>query len=476
MRGIALVALLALAGSAQAYAQDPEPGTPQRQAQHFDNFERSRVRTFDYASNPDYQARVAPLIAAFAAGQDPSYERVTVDPFLAGWDPERGRRTPFAFDNRYGATLRGHLFRAHSTEGRRRLPTVLIIPGFGAFEQVYWGLAQGLAEAGYLVATVDPQGQGQSDVDPSPRMKYCDPDGEWREPQEMGLREHGDCAGHYPRQQPSLSSAGLLLRPGATGSEETFREAFAETEDLYVQLRQNAVFAALDTVEWLLSRASPVRPVIDRDRVAVAGHSLGANGALLAANGDPKRRFAAAVVWDGYGGLAPAQPRVPTMFQSSDLEDFGPFRYEIDPELTVSTQQARTFAAAGVNTMMVPLRGSTHYEWTYIPERELNPVTFPAGNASRYGERIALYYTRAWLDRHLRRGGRAKRAQRRLLACRYDGSVDGSSIGVGRADPSGENVPYRIAGLETREQIAYRLRSSWRLDRQTGEDLRYSCR
>jgi dienelactone hydrolase len=470
-------ALLALAGVAHAHAQDPAPGTPERQAQHLDNFERSRARTLDYASNPEYQERMAPLIAAFAAQQDSTYERVTVDPFLAAWDPERGKRTPFEFANRYGATLRGHLFRAHSTKGRRKLPTVLIIPGFGGYEQVYWGLAQGLAEAGYLVAVVDPQGQGQSDVDPQPREKFCDPNGEWREPQEMGLREHGDCAGHYPATPPpTLSTAGMLLRPGTTGSEETFRSAFAETEDLYVQLRQNTVFAAFDTIDWLLSGASPVRRVIDRDRVAVAGHSLGANGALLAANGDPEHRFAAAVVWDGYGGLAPARPRVPTMFQSSDLEDFGPFRYEVDPELTVPTRQARAFADAGVNTMMVPLRGSTHFEWTYIPERELNPVTAPNGNASRYGERIALYYTRAWLDRHMRRGRRAKRAGRRLLACTYDGSVDGSSIGVGSADASGKNVPYRIAGLTTREQIAYRLRSSWRLGRRNGEDLRHNCR
>jgi hypothetical protein len=124
----------------------------------------------------------------------------------------------------------------------------------------------------------------------------------------------------------------------------------------------------------------------------------------------------------------------------------------------------------------VPLRGTTHYEWTYIPERELNPVTAPAGNASRYGERVALYYTRAWLDRDLQAGRRAQRAQRRLLACTYDGSVDGSSIGTGQADASGKNVPYRIAGLNTREQIAYRLRSSWRLGRHVGEDLRLNCR
>jgi len=472
-RGMALGALLALVGLAQAYAQDPETGTPERQAQHLDNFERSRVRTLDYASNPEYQQRMAPLIAAFAAQQDPTFEQVTVDPFIAAWDPDRGTRTAFEFDNRYGATLRGHIFRAHSTEGRRKLPTVLILPGFGGYEQVYWGIAQGLAEAGYLVAIIDPQGQGQSDVDPAPREEFCDPEGEWREPQEMGLREHGECAGHYPSAPIALSSAGLLLRPGLTGSEQTFRTAFEDTVDLYVQLRQNVVFGAFDTIDWLLSKASPVRRVIDRDRVALAGHSLGANGALVAANGDPKHRFAAAVVWDGYGGLAPARPRVPTMFQSSDLEDFGPFRYEIDPELTVATRQARAFADAGVNTMMVPLRGSTHYEWTYIPERELNPVTAPVGNASRYGERVALYYTRAWLDRHLRHGRRAKR---RLLACTYDRSVDGSSIGTGRTDASGKNVPYRIAGLTTSEQIAYRLRSSWRLGKRTGEDLRNSRR
>ena len=61
-------------------------------------------------------------------------------------------------------------------------------PTRGRFER------PGLAEAGYVVLTFDPQGQGQSEADGHPR--YCDPDGKWREPQEMGIREQGRCAGH----------------------------------------------------------------------------------------------------------------------------------------------------------------------------------------------------------------------------------------------------------------------------------------
>ena len=69
--------------------------------------------------------------------------------------------------------------------------------------------------------------------------------------------------------------------------------------------------------------------------------------------------------------------------------------------------------------MQVPLRHSTHLEWSFVP------WILPADHD---GERVGMYYTLAWFDRYLR--GDVS-ADARLLATTFDDSADRSAIGAG---------------------------------------------
>jgi hypothetical protein len=51
------------------------------------------------------------------------------------------------------------------------------------------------------------------------------------------------------------------------------------------------------------------------------------------------------------------------------------------------------WAAAGLDTMLVVPRASTHLEWTDIP------LVLPA---SRWGQALSSVYVQAWLDRYLK--------------------------------------------------------------------------
>src|SRR5690606_11708479 len=120
-----------------------------------------------------------------------------------------------------------------------------------------------------------------------------------------------------------------------------------------------------------------------------------------------------------------------------------------DPETDTDTYQR--FVEAGVDSMQVALRSSTHLEWTYIP------FILPA---SSEGERVAMHYTLAWMDRYVqastdgargadRRDARAVAtdATERLTATVFDGSADASAIGAGTWDPETQaNVPHTLEG------------------------------
>jgi hypothetical protein len=121
-------------------------------------------------------------------------------------------------------------------------------------------------------------------------------------------------------------------------------------------------------------------------------------------------------------------------------------------------------AAANVDTMSITTRASDHYEFGYQP----TPADFPA---SRYGERVAFYYSLAWFDRYLK-GDR--KATARLTAYAFDDSSDRHSIGAGTydaqqaashaSDPFAGNVPYRIAGKCAANLLSFYYASAFRLE------------
>lgn len=475
---------------------------PARAAQ---NHAHARERAVDQLTHPEYNAGFWALALDFLEGNDPSQTRVATDPFRLDWAPGRGSHTAVSYANRYGATIHGSIWlpqlplrdpvTAEETSGP--LPVVLIVSGTAAVQTQYLGMAQGLAEAGYLVMTFDPQGQGLSDTNPNPVSFYCDPQGAWRERQELGIREEGACAGEVRSfgDRPAYEERFFVAQRMNGPDFEAFEPHYTRTHARYI-------FGAIDAVAWLLSEANPHRDLVDADRIGIAGHSLGAHAAFNLGNGDPHRRFAAAVMWDSFGPMLDmVEPTVPTMFQHADREElFGPYLQPPDPDSIPGRRLLLEFQDSGVDAAQLVLRGSTHSEWQYVPHSFLNPFCRPPCTASRKGERVALYYTLAWFDRYLKgaehpsRPGRAARppraraaagehaaqqradATRRLTARVFDGSVDGSSIGSGSWDPVAQrNLPYLIEGEAVSDHLSFLYRSSYAFAGSSCHDWRGGC-
>jgi LPXTG-motif cell wall-anchored protein len=461
-------------------ANDPPPGSPGWYARETSNWVGSTGRLQDQLSNPEYWAL-----------RTSQKDTTNADPYRAPerWAPERGRVIALRYPNRYGAMISAHLWAPPApfvdpvTRQRHRgpYPAVIVINGSGDTEEEYWSFAEDLAEHGHVVMTFDPQGAGASDDAPNPEATYCDPNGTWREPQELGVREHGSCAGENDNgvnstvgQVPAV--AGIAVG-GRTGSQGT-----VDVQSLYEQLEPNFIFGAFDADGWLASRANPWRNQIDFDRVGLIGHSLGAYAAAMVANGDPLRRFRAAVALDSYGTLMHGvRPRVPTLFEQSEQELFaGPRLAPPRPEALHATRRDyAAFVARRIATMYVVLASSTHQEFAYVGPEGGAP-------ASRYGQRVATYFALGWLDRYLkgarlgpvRDDERVQRddAGRRLLARRFDRSVDLSSTGLGMWDLAGvTNTPYHIAGEPVASALSSYYVSRYAFDRNTCVDIRAAC-
>jgi hypothetical protein len=161
-----------------------------------------------------------------------------------------------------------------------------------------------------------------------------------------------------------------------------------------------------------------------RSKVAIIGHSLGAAAVSHVQGID--RRVETVVALDKLGsserfGLT-AKPKVPALAVQSEY-GFNVVPYwmmggsSIAPEPRPPSEapdpkreQATGFDAwrkAGVDTMLVVPRASTHLEYT--------DITW-ALPASRYGQDVTSYYVQAWLDKYLKH---RRDADRRLLASRF---------------------------------------------------------
>lgn len=469
-----VVALLATVLPGSAVAADPAtvgqvvaPPAP-ADGTAVTNWRRARQRTVDQSQHPEYLAMSTALTERCA--HDGNDWCLWVDPYRVDWDGQpgegepRGIMTAVDFPSRNGVTLRGHLWRPAPTRedpvrARRtaeRLPGVVLMNALGNSEQVYWGIAQSLAESGYLVLTFDPECHGLSGCPaPPPSDPAGDPGGTVADV--AAAVDAGARHGAY--------LAGCLV----SGCDQGYLAAW------YDRLQATFVEGALDATDWLLSGDNPARDHLRGDRLALIGHSFGGHGALVAAHTDPSRRFSAVVAFDSYGRLGQdIDPSVPTMFQRSDVEETGPHRQPPDPDETHNpTRNAQRFAAAGVDTAHVALGGSTHQEWHYTPY--WGPAFAGTLTASSHGERVAVHYTLAWLDRYLKAGLSRLRATARLTAATFDDSADVSSIGQGTWDPVRGNVPYTIAGDEVAGHLSPYHRSYVLVGAVACPDLRLGC-
>jgi dienelactone hydrolase len=353
----------------------------------------------------------------------------TTDPYrtLARWTAaRRGRVDAVSFPADDGATLNGHLLRPPARV-HGPYPGIVITTGsIQGYEQMYLWAAEGLAEAGYEVLTYDVQGQGNSDT----------------------LPDQAHCTG------PSACSG--------------------------VPFQQNYNFyqGTEDALNFFFSAKNPGRGQLDTRHVGIAGHSLGASAVSEIGQCDP--RVSAIVAWDKLATTtgrcadkaahlpadAPATPslKVPALGIHSEYF-FNPEPMQSVPDPHAQDAAFKQLTAAGTDSMIVQLRSSTHLEYTYVP------YILPA---SRLGERVAFYYTRAWFDRYLRH---SPRALTRLTARTFDASADRSSIGAGTydaaraaaapADTTAGNVPYTLRGLPVADRTSFYYESEYAL---TGAD------
>jgi hypothetical protein len=151
-------------------------------------------------------------------------------------------------------------------------------------------------------------------------------------------------------------------------------------------------------------------------RIAIIGHSLGASAVSQVQGTDPRVETVVALdklQGPGDNGIAEnkAKPVVPALGIQSEY-GFNVYPYwmaggsSIQPKPQPPDQapnpkreQLTGFDAwrkAGVDTMLIVPRASTHLEYTDIP------YALPA---SRYGQDFSSYYVQAWLGRYLKHEG-----------------------------------------------------------------------
>ena len=411
LTAIALAVLAAPAGA------DPAPTDPtytQRDLQNIADAYGRITGPGGQLQNPAYlpalvaastQRSVDQLLAQAASPTRPALTPGNVvpgwnvgNPLRAGWDGTRGVSRAVTFENRYGARLRGHVYRplrgATDPYTGRRLrgpfPGVVITEGsVQGSEGMYEWLAQDLAERGYVVLTYDVQGQGTSET--------------------------------LPHQDPPLPVGGL-----------PFCNPFAAPEDgelsgcpgVPSQQLANFVVGTEDALDFFTSPANPFLRSLDLSpdprpatpgrttRIAIIGHSMGAAAVSKVQGTD--RRVAAVVALDKLAGPSSSgpldgsgnRPVVPALAVQSEygftvspwwLSGGSSLDPQPSPDGPDPMRERATgydaWRAAGVDAMLVVPRASTHLEYTDIP------LVLPA---SRYGQDLTSVYLQRWVDRYLK--------------------------------------------------------------------------
>lgn len=432
-----LLSCITLAVSIPARAADPEPGSPEWMQRDAANMQYATQRQQDMAANPAfgqmYWTTATPgYIDGFmdqlrhpdrpAMGLSRILPGEAADPYRQHWDGARGVQSPVEFLNRCGARIQGTIF----------------APKIGGVDPIIEGRRLEPPFPGVVITTGSIQGYEE--------MYW------WAA---QGLAEAGYVVMTYDVMGQGESQSNCPDGGSATGFET----------------------GTLDALNFFLSDDNPQRAILDENRIGATGHSAGAFAVTKLGNRPtveirPGVTIAnpidAVVAWDS-AQLGGSTPRVPTMSQNAE------YFFNPTPTAAPPTEGKRAwyeaFVAAGVPAFQVSHRGSTHLEWTYVP------YLLPA---SRKGERVAMHYTLAWLDRWVKGMHDLEiqdDARARLTATTFDGSSDASSIGAGTWEPSsGANIPNRILGERVDEHLSIYYRTSYAFDEIACGDLRLdSC-
>jgi dienelactone hydrolase len=435
--------LLLAAGLTPSYAADPapapspapSPGSPAYVARDAQNMQDAYGRVTGpggQLQNPAYLAALA--LAATAdqvqqlKEQAASPGRIAVtpghvvpgwnvgNPLRAGWDGTRGLSERVAFTNRYGALLHGTVYRPRPGARDPYTGKVLRGPFPGAVitegsvqgsEGMYRWLAQDLAERGYVVLTYDVQGQGGGETLPhqpvpgteSNALPFCNPFATPQDGEQLG------CPG-VPFQQ---------LSNFVVGTQDALSFFTSTPSKHYANPASDGAAVTAFNPYWQLFDRSPDTHTVTpgrTSRIAIIGHSMGAAAVSKVQGID--QRVEAVVALDkltGPGGAGPLEgtgnkPVVPALGMQSE------YGFTVSPYLLSGgsslnpapsptgpdpmRERATGYDAwrqAGVDSMVVVPRASTHLDYTDIP------LVLPA---SRYGQDLSSHYVQAWLDRYLK--------------------------------------------------------------------------
>lgn len=437
-RHVLLLATIAavLTTAAPATAAAPTPGSPAYLARDTQNIAAAygRQTASDGQLTPAYGAALVrtttPSYAAqlLAQAAQPNRPALTPglavpgwnagNPYRAGWFGTRGRTTTVSFTNRYGALLQGTVFSpkagARDPYTGKKLtgpfPGVVFTPGsIQASAHMYDWAAEDLTERGYVVLVYDVQGQGTSETfphgtDPAD-LPYCSL---VAAPQDG---EETTCPG-----VPSQQTANFVY-----GTEDAIDFFLSTPRAPYANPQAGSADVDDYNPLWKQFDRSKDRRTVTpgrTTRLALVGHSLGALSVSYVQGID--KRVQAVVALDKlttstsirgsepFDALGASKPVVPSLGVQSEYGfTVAPYYANgglFDDTAVSSPAQAPDPAreektgyvgwqSAGVDTMVVVPRSSTHLEYTDIP------YVLPA---SRYGQDVASHYLQAWLGAYVR--------------------------------------------------------------------------
>lgn len=297
-----------------------------------------------------------------------------------------GEVSPFVFYDQGCARISGRLWRP--LQGEAPFPAVIIENGsVQAPEPLYWWAAQALVRAGYVVMSFDPRGQGRSDQ-------------------------------QTPNGEQGSNANSTVFWDGLVNAIDFFRSTPAQP---YPHNQSCA-----GTYPTVVTEFNPWHAQIDRERLGIAGHSLGGTGvSVVQSYGAPgaqpwpgqidsENPVKVAVAWDGIAapndgsGSTPAVvPRVPILGQNSEYGLVpAPFQAPPDPQGQLTPFLA--WQAAGLPVIEQTVRGSTHYEWSLIPSFPTTswcPDAASEACEAGWGQPFGEHYTVAWFDRWLKLPG-----------------------------------------------------------------------
>lgn len=444
-----LTALMLCAfGAASASAFDP--------AAEAKNLAKTEERAQHDYGRPDYQARLrADSLVGRSEGLSIMAQDGPAQPFgrdFLGnlcWSHEDGCagdvrfwhwsnnanfvRKPVLFTARNGSTLSGHVW--YTISGASKRPGIVITNGsIQAPEELYGFAAATLARAGYVVLTWDPQGQGRSDT-----------------------------FGEGVDRDDGVPSQGG--QPFFDGTEDALDFFFSAPTGQY-QPRSSCSSGTshVDKQDYRVARGlnathNPAWNLLDRSRVGLVGHSLGAGAVSYVGQLDP--RVKAIVAYDNLsaptssyscpGGSSSRPPTVPITKPALGMSaDYGLVvtPNTADPDPDGKSAGSLAYTAAGIDSGELIIRGGTHYEFSFIPN-----AGFPA---TLRGMDMVAWYTRAWADRYVKGD---KKADSMLFTDRWRNDAREAAV-----DPDGDP-----------NLFSYYYRSRLKTGRAACEDMRAGC-